>query len=334
MLKKLMSIIMVSVLSLSLLVGCSSELTKVDSNNTLTQVQDIMGSNYKVLEAHLNDGVLVVKTQIDYSGNWDNLFKLNLHAIEDLALETDLSNIKELQYWSVCQTTDGGTKKTFACTMGKEQLQMIQNKQVFATEIDNMTSKMTDLYLDEEVLAGLSNEVRAKIVINTTKEENTTKDVSNITTKEQSQEEEKQQPKKEETKKEDTTKQNTTSKDNTKKESNTKEQPKKDNTKSNNNTQEQEDPGVRHPAVDNNKEEWCPVCQEWYDPDKETHNCEVPDDYYEEEEDNTKYYGIDGKEQTEDDWNRQNKYIEKGYNGHIDDDGNAYWTDEDGNEYR
>lgn len=138
---------------------------------------------------------------------------------------------------------------------------------------------------------------------------------------------------KEEVKK-DTTKQNTTSKDNTKKESNTKEQPKKDNTKSNNNTQEQEDPGVRHPAVDNNKEEWCPVCQEWYDPDKETHNCEVPDDYYEEEEDNTKYYGINGKEQTKEEWYRDYKYINKGYNSHIDDDDNVYWTDEDGNEYR
>ena len=29
-------------------------------------------------------------------------------------------------------------------------------------------------------------------------------------------------------------------------------------------------------------------------------------------------YGIDGKEQTEGDWNRQNSYINNGYSGHID----------------
>lgn len=194
MLKKLISSVIIGSLALSM-VGCSSSKpTKLDSNNTLTQVQDIMKS-YKVLEAHLNDGVLVVKTQIDYSGNWDNLFKLNLHAIEDLALETDLSNIKELQYWSVCQTTDGGTKKTFACTMGKEQLQMIQNKQVFATEIDNMTSKMTDLYLDSELLQGLSKDVAGQIVINTTKEQNDTEDEKDTMTKQVEQSVEVKQPK-------------------------------------------------------------------------------------------------------------------------------------------
>ena len=45
-------------------------------------------------------------------------------------------------------------------------------------------------------------------------------------------------------------------------------------------------------------------------------------------------YGIDGKEQTEGDWNRQNSYINNGYSGHIDDNGDAYWTDDEGNEYR
>lgn len=45
-------------------------------------------------------------------------------------------------------------------------------------------------------------------------------------------------------------------------------------------------------------------------------------------------YGIDGKEQTEGDWNRQNSYINNGYSSHIDDNGDAYWTDDEGNEYR
>lgn len=58
----------------------------------------------------------------------------------------------------------------------------------------------------------------------------------------------------------------------------------------------------------------------------------VPDEFKDEPE--VHYYGIDGKEQTEDDWYRQNEYMKNGYNGHIDDEGNAYWTDEEGNEYR
>lgn len=323
---------MVSVLSLSLLVGCSSEPTKLDSNNTLTQVQDIMKS-YKVLEAHLNDGVLVVKTQIDYSGDYNDLFKLNLHAIEDLALETDLSNIKELQYWSVCQTTDGGTKKTFACTMGKEQLQMIQNKQVFATDIDNMTSKMTDLYLDQEVLAGLSNEVRAKIVINNTKEENATKDVSSITTKEQSKEE-KQQSKQEQPKKENTTKKNTTKKE--EKVYDTEDLMEEKGTKGHSKMDEQETPDefkTEHPdSYYENDTKVCPECG--LPQDECICDGDNPEVQYDEEDSNTKYYGIDGKEQTEEDFYRQDEYAKKGYSGHIDDDGNAYWTDEDGNEYR
>ena len=183
--KKLLSLVVSCMLVIGM-VGCNSdELTKVDSSNTLKQVQDIMGSNYKVLEANLNDSVLVVKTQIDYSGDWDNLFKRNLHAVEEIAIDLDLSNIKELQYWSVCQTTDDGTKKTFACTIGKEQLQMIQDRKVVASDIGNMTSKMTDLYLDRELLQGLSNEVAAKIVMNDTEytEEDTTKEKQETTEK-------------------------------------------------------------------------------------------------------------------------------------------------------
>ena len=201
--KKLLSLVVSCMLVIGM-VGCNSdELTKVDSSNTLKQVQDIMGSNYKVLEANLNDSVLVVKTQIDYSGDWDNLFKRNLHAVEEIAIDLDLSNIKELQYWSVCQTTDDGTKKTFACTIGKEQLQMIQDRKVVASDIGNMTSKMTDLYLDRELLQGLSNEVAAKIVMNDTKdtEEDTTKEKQETTVEDNTKvETSKQETTKEETK--------------------------------------------------------------------------------------------------------------------------------------
>lgn len=59
-----------------------------------------------------------------------------------------------------------------------------------------------------------------------------------------------------------------------------------------------------------------------------------PDEFKQEDEPTVKYYGINGKEQTKEEWYRDYKYINKGYNSHIDDDDNVYWTDEDGNEYR
>ena len=60
-----------------------------------------------------------------------------------------------------------------------------------------------------------------------------------------------------------------------------------------------------------------------------------PDEFKQEDDEPTvKYYGINGKEQTKEEWYRDYKYINKGYNSHIDDDDNVYWTDEDGNEYR
>ena len=83
------------------------------------------------------------------------------------------------------------------------------------------------------------------------------------------------------------------------------------------------------------------ICDGDTDPDMDYSNTPVYDDYQEpdefkdeEDEPTVKYYGINGKEQTKEEWYRDYKYINKGYNSHIDDDDNVYWTDEDGNEYR
>ena len=82
------------------------------------------------------------------------------------------------------------------------------------------------------------------------------------------------------------------------------------------------------------------ICNGDCDPDIDYSNTQIYDDYQEpdefkqEDEPNVKYYGINGKEQTKEEWYRDYKYINKGYNSHIDDDDNVYWTDEDGNEYR
>ena len=83
------------------------------------------------------------------------------------------------------------------------------------------------------------------------------------------------------------------------------------------------------------------ICDGDTDPDMDYSNTPIYDDYqqpdeFEDEEDEptVKYYGINGKEQTKEEWYRDYKYINKGYNSHIDDDDNVYWTDEDGNEYR
>lgn len=284
MLKKLMSLGVVSIISMSLMVGCSSsELTKVDSDNTLTQVQRIMKDNYTVLNAKLNDGTLVVQTQLDYSGNWDHVFKRNLHAIEDICIELDLSNINELQYWSVCQTTSGGVKKTFSCSLGKEQLQMIQDRKIVASDIGNMTSKMTDLYLDSELLLGLTDEVASQIIVNNKSSDAATKSSDAAT--ESNDEKEPQQTN---TKKDSSnTAHESTRGDRGKNRTTTK----RNNNNNNTTNNKKDDAGVRHPAVEQNREEWCPVCQEWYDPNRESHNCEeVGEDYYDynnEEQDNS-----------------------------------------------
>ena len=82
------------------------------------------------------------------------------------------------------------------------------------------------------------------------------------------------------------------------------------------------------------------ICNGDCDPDMDYSNTQIYDDYQEpdefkqEDEPTVKYYGINGKEQTKEEWYRDYKYINKGYNSHIDDDDNVYWTDEDGNEYR
>ena len=82
------------------------------------------------------------------------------------------------------------------------------------------------------------------------------------------------------------------------------------------------------------------ICDGDTDPDIDYSNTQIYDDYQEpdefkqEDEPTVKYYGINGKEQTKEEWYRDYKYINKGYNSHIDDDENVYWTDEDGNEYR
>lgn len=186
--KKILSILILSILIASM-VGCSSnELVKVDGNNTTTQVQEAVGDDDKkhILDSKLVDGKLVVKSQIDYNGDWDFVFKYNLLVIGEIAQGLNLSNIDELQYWSVCQTTDGGTKKIFSCTMGKDQLQMIQDGNVYSTDISNMTSKMTDLYLDSELLQGLSSKVASQIIINDTKEKDHTENIKDTTQTEES----------------------------------------------------------------------------------------------------------------------------------------------------
>lgn len=70
--------------------------------------------------------------------------------------------------------------------MGKNQLQMIQDGKVYSTDISNMTSKMTDLYLDSELLQGLSSKVASQIIINDTKEKDHTENIKDTTQTEES----------------------------------------------------------------------------------------------------------------------------------------------------
>ena len=85
--------------------------------------------------------------------------------------------------------------------------------------------------------------------------------------------------------------------------------------------------GDTDPAIDYDS---TPIYDDYQEPD-EFNGVDVED---EEDKPTVKYYGIDGKEITAEDWHRQNKYAVEGYSSHIDDNDNVYWTDEDGNEYR
>lgn len=312
--KKILSILISSVLIASM-VGCSSnELVKVDGNNTTTQVQEAVGNDDKkyILDSKLVDGKLVVKSQIDYNGDWNFVFKYNLLVIGEIAQGLNLSNIDELQYWSVCQTTDGGTKKIFSCTMGKNQLQMIQDGKVYSTDISNMTSKMTDLYLDSELLQGLSSKVASQIIINDTKEKDHTENIKDTTQTEESEQvvQSKNKTAKEQTEKtnSDTEKNNTTKKvQQTKKKTTTKEE---DDYYDENG----EYVGPKHSSMDDRKNSICDNCKHPIDDcicdfnkdDDSDEDAWINDDKQEfikyTEDGNTEYY-YNGHPVTEEEYN-------------------------------
>lgn len=312
--KKILSILISSVLTASM-VGCSSnELVKVDGNNTTTQVQEAVGNDDKkhILDSKLVDGKLVVKSQIDYNGDWNFVFKYNLLVIGEIAQGLNLSNIDELQYWSVCQTTDGGTKKIFSCTMGKNQLQMIQDGKVYSTDISNMTSKMTDLYLDSELLQGLSSKVASQIIINDTKEKDHTENIKDTTQTEESEQvvQSKNKTTKEQTEKtnSDTEKNNTTKKVQQKK--------KKTTTKEEDDYYDEngEYVGPKHSSMDDRKNSICDNCKHPIDDcicdfnkdDDSDEDAWINDDKQEfikyTEDGNTEYY-YNGHPVTEEEYN-------------------------------
>lgn len=312
--KRITSILAASILAVSM-VGCSSnELVKVDDNNTTTQVQEAVGNDDKkhILDSKFVDGTLVVKSQIDYNGDWNFVFKYNLLVIGEIAQGLNLSNIDELQYWSVCQTTDGGTKKIFSCTMGKNQLQMIQDGKVYSTDISNMTSKMTDLYLDSELLQGLSSKVASQIIINDTKEKDHTENIKDTTQTEESEQvvQSKNKTAKEQTEKtnSDTEKNNTTKKvQQTKKKTTTKEE---DDYYDENG----EYVGPKHSSMDDRKNSICDNCKHPIDDcicdfnkdDDSDEDAWINDDKQEfikyTEDGNTEYY-YNGHPVTEEEYN-------------------------------
>ena len=170
-------------------------------------------------------------------------------------------------------------------------------------------------------------------------------DTSNSTRQEQQ-----VQPKKEEVKKEQEQPKEQIKKDTTKKEQNDNIDPETGLAKVKHGTHLQEEADKQDEDYGIWTKDYCPECGKPFnkcicdgdtDPDMDYSNTPVYDDYQEpdefkdeEDEPTVKYYGINGKEQTKEEWYRDYKYINKGYNSHIDDDDNVYWTDEDGNEYR
>ena len=170
-------------------------------------------------------------------------------------------------------------------------------------------------------------------------------DTSNSTRQEQQ-----VQPKKEEVKKEQEQPKEQIKKDTTKKEQNDNIDPETGLAKVKHGTHLQEEADKQEEDYGIWTKDYCPecgqpiddcICDGDTDPDMDYSNTQIYDDYQEpdefkqeDDEPTVKYYGINGKEQTKEEWYRDYKYINKGYNSHIDDDDNVYWTDEDGNEYR
>ena len=169
-------------------------------------------------------------------------------------------------------------------------------------------------------------------------------DTSNSTRQEQQ-----VQPKKEEVKKEQEQPKEEVKKDTTKKEQNDNIDPETGLAKVKHGKHLQEEADKQDEDYGVWTKDYCPecgqpindcICNGDCDPDMDYSNTQIYDDYQEpdefkqEDEPTVKYYGINGKEQTKEEWYRDYKYINKGYNSHIDDDDNVYWTDEDGNEYR
>lgn len=145
--KQIKSTLMASIIGANMLVavGCQSTTDEVMLSNTGYTVPVEVGVG-TVLEVNENNGILVVKTKIEgLSGNSNFDFKMFTQQFDDVANGVDLTNVKEVQIWTV----NKDDIKAFSATISKENLQRIKDNEIYWNKVEQMKPILQNLYIRE-----------------------------------------------------------------------------------------------------------------------------------------------------------------------------------------
>lgn len=140
-------------------VGCN--ITPKATTPVTTQVEDTLDNEQEV---YFNDGILAVK--VHYNTPVFTLEKC-FKAIDDIAKNVDLSDIIALQFWAVETTTEGNEYTLLSCTIGHKQLESLSMTYGEWTDTKNITGKMLDLYISDDILDTLDADTSEQIIYNT-----------------------------------------------------------------------------------------------------------------------------------------------------------------------
>lgn len=139
-------------------VGCN--ITPKATTPVTTQVEDTLDNEQEV---YFNDGILAVK--VHYNTPVHTLEKC-FKAIDDISKNVDLSDIIALQFWAVEPTTEGNEYTLFSCTIGHNKLESLSMTRGDWTRTKDITGKMLDLYISDDILDTLTDNEVDQIIFN------------------------------------------------------------------------------------------------------------------------------------------------------------------------
>lgn len=125
-----------------------------------TQTENVLDNEQEV---YFNDGILAIK--VHYNTPVHTLEKC-FKAIDDISKNVNLSDIIALQFWAVETTTKGNEYTLFSCTMGHDQLKELSMTRGEWTKTKNITGKMLDLYISNDIYDTLTADEINQIIYN------------------------------------------------------------------------------------------------------------------------------------------------------------------------